>query len=341
MDSLTHAVMGVAIGELTLGRKIGKKALIWGAIVANIPDIDGVFQYLLSPATSALFHRGIMHSLLFLVLFAPLVAWAINRFHKGNKTMMKSWFGLVFLAWGSHLFVDIFNTYGTGLFEPFSHLRVSYDTIGISDIFFVLPLVVAAIISFINRTAKRKTPLLVSALSLLLSFGYLGYTVVHKHNVERFAQSQLAQQNIMYTRMLTSPLPITNFAWMVVAEDENGFWKGTYSTTTENTIHFDYIPKNHELASDIEDVKDFKKLQRFTKGYYTLRKTQNNNIIMSDLRFGSLTDKSANGTLGGGLNFTLQTNPITGKLIVDRAHPKRNVTPSNLKQYIKRISRKS
>ena len=31
MDSLTHLVLGAAIGELVLGKKIGNRALIWGA----------------------------------------------------------------------------------------------------------------------------------------------------------------------------------------------------------------------------------------------------------------------------------------------------------------------
>ena len=340
MDSLTHIVMGVAIGELTLGKKVGKKALLWGALAANIPDIDGVFQYLFSPAASTLFHRGISHSLLLLFLLSPLIAWGINRIHKGDKKLFFGWWRLVFFAWISHLCLDVFNTYGTGLLEPFSSIRVAYDAIGISDLIFVFPMVVAAIISFISRKTS-KIPRIASAVALSLSFLYLGFTINNKHQLETFAENELQRQGIEYTRVLTSPLPITNFAWMIVAEDNNGFWKGTYSTTTENTIRFEYIPKNYNLASNIKGVKEFKTLQKFSKGYYVLREGQDGNIILSDLRFGSLANSSPNGVLGGGLNFNLNTNSDSKRILTERAHPDRSVNVVNVKQYIKRISKKT
>ena len=40
MDSLTQIVLGAAVGEIALGRKIGNRALIWGAIGGTIPDLD-------------------------------------------------------------------------------------------------------------------------------------------------------------------------------------------------------------------------------------------------------------------------------------------------------------
>lgn len=40
MDSLTQIVLGAACGEAVLGRKIGNKALLFGAIGGTIPDLD-------------------------------------------------------------------------------------------------------------------------------------------------------------------------------------------------------------------------------------------------------------------------------------------------------------
>ena len=45
MDSLTHIVLGAAVGETTLGNKIGNKALIWGAIAGSFPDFDVMVSY--------------------------------------------------------------------------------------------------------------------------------------------------------------------------------------------------------------------------------------------------------------------------------------------------------
>ena len=40
MDSLTHLVLGAAIGEAVLGKKIGRKAMLWGAFADTIADFD-------------------------------------------------------------------------------------------------------------------------------------------------------------------------------------------------------------------------------------------------------------------------------------------------------------
>ena len=40
MDSITQIVLGAACGEAVLGKKIGNKALLFGAIGGTIPDLD-------------------------------------------------------------------------------------------------------------------------------------------------------------------------------------------------------------------------------------------------------------------------------------------------------------
>ena len=60
MDSLTQIVLGAACGEIALGKKIGNKALLFGAIGGTIPDLD-VFigPWLYGNEIDAMaFHRG-------------------------------------------------------------------------------------------------------------------------------------------------------------------------------------------------------------------------------------------------------------------------------------------
>jgi len=40
MDSLTHLALGACVGEAFFDKKIGKKALLWGALANSLPDID-------------------------------------------------------------------------------------------------------------------------------------------------------------------------------------------------------------------------------------------------------------------------------------------------------------
>ena len=65
MDSLTQIVLGAAVGELALGKKIGNRAMIWGAIGGTIPDLDVLANAFMHPIDSLAFHRGITHSIFF------------------------------------------------------------------------------------------------------------------------------------------------------------------------------------------------------------------------------------------------------------------------------------
>ncbi|MDC1395135.1 metal-dependent hydrolase [Bacteroidia bacterium] len=82
MDSLTQIVLGAAVGEVILGKKIGNKAMLWGAIAGTIPDLD-VYQSLIFDGLRANeLHRGFSHSILFSIIFAPLFSWLIRTKEK-------------------------------------------------------------------------------------------------------------------------------------------------------------------------------------------------------------------------------------------------------------------
>ena len=70
MDSLTQIVLGAACGEAVLGKKIGNKALLFGAIGGTLPDLDVfVGKWIFNNEIQAMaFHRGFMHSILFAIL---------------------------------------------------------------------------------------------------------------------------------------------------------------------------------------------------------------------------------------------------------------------------------
>ena len=61
MDSLTQIVLGAACGEAVAGRKLGNRAMLWGAIGGTIPDLDVFAGFFTDEITSTAFHRGFMH----------------------------------------------------------------------------------------------------------------------------------------------------------------------------------------------------------------------------------------------------------------------------------------
>lgn len=75
MDSLTQITLGAACGEIVGGRKIGNRAMLWGAVAGTIPDLDVFVGKLMDPVSDLAFHRGISHSFFFAITFSALLAW--------------------------------------------------------------------------------------------------------------------------------------------------------------------------------------------------------------------------------------------------------------------------
>ena len=85
MDSLTQIVLGAAVGEAVLGKKIGNRALYLGALGGTIPDLDVLANVFASELTALAFHRGFMHGILFAVLAPFGLAWAFRwLYHSGT-----------------------------------------------------------------------------------------------------------------------------------------------------------------------------------------------------------------------------------------------------------------
>lgn len=75
MDSLTQIVLGAACGEVVAGKKLGNRAMLWGAIGGTIPDLDVFATFFCDEITATSFHRGFMHSF----LFAALAPWGLAK----------------------------------------------------------------------------------------------------------------------------------------------------------------------------------------------------------------------------------------------------------------------
>ncbi|MEL7160898.1 MAG: metal-dependent hydrolase [Bacteroidota bacterium] len=89
MDSLTQIVLGAAVGEATLGRKVGNRAMLWGGICGTLPDLDVLANAVSDPMSALAYHRAFTHSLAFAILIAPAVGLALHRLYGGREGPIK------------------------------------------------------------------------------------------------------------------------------------------------------------------------------------------------------------------------------------------------------------
>jgi membrane-bound metal-dependent hydrolase YbcI (DUF457 family) len=66
MDSLTQVVLGAAVAEAAIGRRVGRRAALFGAVLGTLPDLD-VFVSFGGVVEDFVYHRGASHSLLVLM----------------------------------------------------------------------------------------------------------------------------------------------------------------------------------------------------------------------------------------------------------------------------------
>jgi inner membrane protein len=97
MDSITQITLGAAVGELVLGRKLGNRAMMWGAIAGTIPDLDIIANLFMEPIPALAVHRGISHSIFFSVFASFPFAWLIHKFYESNTYRRTGYKWFVFL----------------------------------------------------------------------------------------------------------------------------------------------------------------------------------------------------------------------------------------------------
>lgn len=143
MDTGTHVVMGLALGGLaTLDPVVaGSSATTISVMIATLvgsqaPDVDTVLK-LRNNAVYIRNHRGITHSIPAVVLW-PLIITAVVYPFFPDANLLHLWLW-TFLAVFLHVFVDIFNAYGTQAIRPFSSKWVALGIINTFDpiIFFL------------------------------------------------------------------------------------------------------------------------------------------------------------------------------------------------------------
>ncbi|TYP72170.1 metal-dependent hydrolase [Aquimarina intermedia] len=286
MDSLTQIVLGAAVGELALGKKIGNKAILWGAIAGTIPDLDVITKWFFDPVRANELHRGFSHSILFSLLAAPLLGWVLAKLYKNSHATWRDWTLLMFLGLFTHPLLDAFTTWGTQLFWP-SPYKVSFKSIFVIDPLYTLPFLLCVVLAMRlkrenpKRRYYAKSGLIISSCYLVLTVAIKGYTY------SKFEASLIAQ-NIEYLDIQTKPTPFNSILWTANVQTADAYHIGYYSIFDRtDTIEFSIIPKNHHLLGASREHPLVERLIKLTEGWYTIDQ-QEDSLLFNDLRFGQL-----------------------------------------------------
>lgn len=295
MDSLTQIVLGAAVAEAVAGKKMGNKAAFWGAIAGTIPDLDVFLTRLYHPVDAALVHRGFSHSILFAVLMGPLLGLIVFRLYK-RRYELNLWIKLFFLGIITHPMLDMFTNYGTEFLWPINW-RITFNSVFVIDPLYTVPFMICLIIAlFLKRDNPKRYR--INMAGIYYSSAYLLYGVIIKLFILGNANTYFAENDLNTRNAMVTPMPLTSFYWMMLAEDDTNYYVGYKSLFyTFDPKDIDTVPKRKQALQNLTwPGKNYSsKLAFITNGYYTTEQ-KGDTLFCYDLRFG-LVSQMTNGKI--------------------------------------------
>ncbi|MFD1927838.1 metal-dependent hydrolase [Sporosarcina siberiensis] len=257
MDTGTHIVMGVALAGLSMADPVVTSnpatmtAVITGVVVGSlIPDIDTVLK-LRNNAIYIRHHRGITHSIPAVLIWPILISILLSLLIPGaNLFHVWAW---TFLAVFLHVFVDIFNAYGTQALRPFSHRWVAIGVINTFD-----PVIFGLHILAILIWMFGANPVSTMITTYIIIFFYYLLRFAIKSAVKRAVFNTIPDADDVFI----APT-MRFFQWRVAASTANYHYVGRAYGRSVN-IYDRFERKPMPTTPEIEAAMEDKNIEAFT-----------------------------------------------------------------------------
>ncbi len=290
MDSITQASLGAAVAYASWHRQLGKPALLWGAAIGTIPDLDVLLYPFLDDIQRLYWHRGESHSLAFTIIGSFLISWLLWKRRWKNKITFYRVITGVFLVIATHITIDYFNVYGTQLLEPFSRYGFAHGNMFIIDPLYTLPLLAGIFLAGIDT---GKFGWKGNTVGLIISSLYALFSIVSHTYADYTFKQQLEENKVEVFDSITGASPMNTLLWRHIARTDEGILIGYFSIIGNHPcegITFDLVKRNDSLLAPFKDQRNVKAVKWFSKGFWVAQ-MQNDVVTLSDLRFGEFRSK--------------------------------------------------
>ncbi|NYT58193.1 metal-dependent hydrolase [Alcaligenaceae bacterium] len=283
MDSLTQAVLGAGIQGAMLGRFHGRKALVAGALLGTLPDLDVLIDYG-DPVLNMINHRGFSHSVFVLTAVAVLITLLYRRWRPCPDYGAGRLFLTIWLVFITHILLDAFTAYGTQLLWPLTPTPTAWSSLFIIDPFYTVPLLLVFLAGLVMGARPALTRTLCWGLGL--STCYLAASVVAKATIEARVQHLLAENGETVVAVFSTPQPFNILLWRVVVRTADDHYIETIISLLDRTApeHIK-LPLNTNLADGLSGSTQLAGLRWFT-GDWLRYDAINGQMVASDLRMG-------------------------------------------------------
>jgi inner membrane protein len=234
MDFVTQGILGAAVGQAGFSRKLGRRALGWGAIIGMLPDLDVIIILSSNPFAEVLYHRGVTHSLWFGPIIGPVLGYLLWRYYN-RLDSLSSWIGLSIWALITHPLLDLFTVYGTQLLAPLSDHRFTLAAVPIIDPIYTGVLLLAVIFGCVFYR-QILASIIAANVALLLTSCYLFYGLAQNDEAYVYAKKQLAADGLPNADVRVYTTMFQIFLRRIVVHFPNDVWIGYLTTWAPEKI---------------------------------------------------------------------------------------------------------
>jgi inner membrane protein len=285
MDSITQAFLGAACAGVVAPQEQRRRALLLGAALGTLPDLDYLVIGWMDPVATFTLHRSFSHSLLILP-WVGLLAWRLLlRYRPDARAARWRWLAALELALVTHPLLDCFTVYGTQLFWPLPHDPVMWASVFIIDPLYTVWLVLAVLVAWFVRSGPRVRNALV--MGLAASSVYLAWTQVAKHTLDAAMHAHLAQRGLAgKVQVLTVPTPFNSVLWRILVRAPGEYGESFYSFLSgETSAPATMYPSEDALLGPIRTAPAVERLTWFTRGFHAVS-SRDGAVVLTDLRMG-------------------------------------------------------
>lgn len=290
MDSITQGLLGAVSSQAIMGKKCPFYAIILGIIAATIGDLDIIIRSK-DPLTMIVYHRQFSHALIAIPLGGAFIAGLFLLLLPKLRT---NWLLLTIasmVAYATHIFLDVCTSFGTQIFWPWSHARITLNLLPIVDPIITF-LLLAGLILIIIKPARWRALMTITLLGLYILFA------AFQHHRAFLALQKILPQDAKKVEVL--PTVGQLYIWHAYYQkDEKIFF---------NVINTPYLSKPYLHSSNVFPLYREKNLPKWV---LTNKKALRDFKIFSWFSNTYLTSPNNNPTTIVNARFIVGINPIT------------------------------
>jgi inner membrane protein len=312
LDNLCHTLVGVTLAQAGFKSRTGR-AVLTGAIAANLPDLDALVFLTDIPAVA--FRRGITHGvpaqvLLPVALAAVLTALGGRRRFDARPVHFGWLLVLSYLGVLTHVYMDLLNTYGVRLLSPLSQRWFYGDAVFIIDP--VLWIVLGAGAWLARRRGSR-----LAQVAVLVACLYIGAMVASARAARAIVHDAwVARAGAPPQALMVGPAPFSLHRKTVIVDAGDHYVEGSFRWVPATVTFSDVGTAKNEHAPGVAearqdaDVAGLLVWSRFP--FWTVEETpEGRRVTVGDMRF-------KDGPGRGSFRVTVDTSNVEGRTSKER-----------------------